>query len=76
MTTAEHIPGSFPTVMLAGQVIVQGITDTVKLQLLVLPAISVAVQVTVVVPTAKQVPDAGEQLTVGIGQLSAGVGVV
>jgi len=51
-------------------------TDTVKLQLAVLPLASVAVQVTVVVPTAKQVPDGGEQATVTPGQLSLAVGVV
>jgi hypothetical protein len=38
--------------------------------------VSVAVQVTVVVPTAKQVPDTGAQLTVAPGQLSLAVGVV
>ena len=38
---------------------------------------SVAVHVTVVVPTAKLDPDAGTQLAVGAGaQLSVGVGVV
>jgi hypothetical protein len=63
--------------MLAGQVTVQGTTVTVKVQLAVLLDESVAVQVTVVVPTAKQLPDAGTQFTVGGGvQLSVAGGVV
>src|SRR5262249_28654747 len=42
-----------------------------------LPELSVAVQVTVVVPRGKQLPDAGEQTTGlgGSGQLSVAVGV-
>ena len=51
-------------------------TVTLKLQVLLLPVASVAVQVTVVVPTANAVPLAGAQLAVAPGQLSAGVGVV
>ena len=51
-------------------------TVTVKLQALLLPCASLAVQVTVVVPTAKAVPLAGLQLAVAPGQLSAGDGVV
>ena len=50
-------------------------TDTVKVQALVLPAASVAVQVTVVTPLLKLAPLAGEQLTLVPGQLSANVGV-
>jgi hypothetical protein len=57
-------------------VIVQSLTVTVKLQLAMFVAASLAVQVTVVVPTAKQLPEAGKQLAVGFGQLSEGVGVV
>jgi hypothetical protein len=48
--------------MLTGQVIAgacASTTFTVKVQLDVLPAASVAVAVTVVVPTAKKLPDAG-----------------
>ncbi len=37
---------------------------------------SVAVHVTVVVPAAKVEPDAGEQTTVGVPQLSVAVGLV
>jgi len=57
-------------------VIVQGITLTVKVQLAVFAEASVAVQVTVVVPTANVEPLAGAQTAVAPGQLSAGVGVV
>src|SRR5437764_13429218 len=48
---------------------------TVKVQVLVLPEASVAVQVTVVVPLAKLEPEAGEQLVVTPGQLSLAVGL-
>jgi hypothetical protein len=47
----------------------------VKLQVLVWPAESVAVQLTVVVPPANVEPDAGAQLTVTPGQLSVAVAV-
>src|SRR5262245_39554984 len=46
------------------------VTVTVKVQLLVLPAASAAVQVTGVVPVPKLEPDGGVQLTVTPGQLS------
>jgi hypothetical protein len=49
-------------------------TLTVKLQLAVLPEVSVAVQVTVVVPAGKIEPDGGTQATVTPGQLSEAVG--
>ena len=45
-----------------------------KLQVAVLPDMSVAVQVTVVAPTAKQDPDAGLHAAVTIGQLSVATG--
>jgi hypothetical protein len=60
--------------MFAGQVIAHSWTVTVKEQFAVLPEASVAVQVTVVVPGLKQVPDAGVQETVTPGQLSFAVG--
>jgi hypothetical protein len=60
--------------MFAGQVIVQFCTVTVNEQFAVLPEASVAVQVTVVVPGLKQVPDAGAQETVTPGQLSLAAG--
>jgi len=46
----------------------------VKLHVAVLPDASVAVQFTVVVPTAKQDPDAGLHTVVAPGQLSLAVG--
>jgi hypothetical protein len=49
-------------------------TVTVKLHVAVLPDVSVAVQVTVVVPTGKQDPDGGLQLAVTPGQLSLATG--
>ena len=49
-------------------------TVTVKLQLAVLLDASVAVQVTVVVPTLNGEPDAGLQVNVTPGQLSLTVG--
>jgi len=63
--------------MLFGQVIAQGTTVTVNEQLEsgLSGLSSEAVQVTVVVPGGKQVPDAGEQLTVALPQLSVAVGV-
>lgn len=57
-----------------GQVIVQGATVTVKEHVAVLADVSLAVQVTVVVPTAKSDPDGGAQPEVTPGQLSAAVG--
>jgi hypothetical protein len=50
------------------------LTITVKLQLLVLPAASVAVQVTGVVPVLKLEPVGGVQVTVTPGQLSVAAG--
>ena len=50
------------------------VTVTVKLQLAVLPEVSVAVQVTVVVPLEKVDPEGGLQLVVTPEQLSAAVG--
>ena len=48
-------------------------TEMVKEQVAVLPEASVAVQVTVVTPTGKQVPEGGLQTTVTPGQLSDAV---
>jgi len=65
--------------MLAGQVIVGGwlsTTVTLKLQVPVLPEESVAVQVTVFVPLANVLPEAGAQTTVAPPQLSLADGVV
>jgi hypothetical protein len=55
--------------MSEGQVIAGGVvstTVTVKLQLTLFPLVSVAVQVTVVVPIEKSEPDSGAQTTVGL----------
>jgi len=82
VTTAPHWPGSLFFVMLAGQVIAQGTTVTVKEHVVsgLSGLVSEAVQVTVVVPGAKQVPDGGEHVTVAglpaLGQLSVAVGGV
>jgi hypothetical protein len=76
LTTAVQTPVSVPCVMLDGHVTTGAsvsVMVTVKAHVAVLPEASVAVQVTVVVPTAKQVPEAGEQLTVTPGQLSVAV---
>ena len=66
--------------MFAGQAIVGAcvsVTVTEKVQELLLPLGSVAVQVTLVVPFAKVEPLAGEQVTVAVpGQLSFADGVV
>ena len=63
--------------MFEGHVIAQicCVTVIVKLQVPVFCEASVAVQVTVVVPNAKHVPEAGKQFTVAL-QLSSAVGVV
>jgi hypothetical protein len=64
--------------MSAGQAMVgssASFTVTVKLQVSVLPLVSVAVQTTVVVPTGKNVPLAGLHAIVAPGQLSLAVAV-
>ena len=63
---------------MAGQTATGGsvsLTVTVKLHVFVLPAASVAVQATGVVPVPKLEPPAGLQVTVTPGQLSLAVGV-
>jgi hypothetical protein len=61
--------------MSVGQVIeVQVMTVTVNEQLAVRADASVAVQLTVVVPSGKVEPEAGVQLVVTPGQLSVAVG--
>ncbi len=59
-----------------GQVTVQGMTLTVNVQVAsgLCALVSLAVQVTVVVPTTKTEPEAGTQTTVGAPQLSLAVG--
>src|SRR5207247_1254880 len=72
-TTLLQSPSAAFTVKSLGHVMTGGsvlLTVTVKVQLEVLPCPSVAVLVTVVVPTAKLVPLAGLLDTVTPGQLS------
>ena len=62
--------------MLAGQVIVHGFcTVILNVQVPWLFDVSVAVHVTVVIPTGKHVPDAGAHTTDCIAQLSLPAGV-
>jgi hypothetical protein len=79
VTTALHWPTSALLVMFAGQVMLgawPSLTVTVNEQLALRPAASVAVQVTVVAPSAKLEPDGGTQLTgTWPGQLSVAVAV-
>src|SRR5688500_2186840 len=63
--------------MLGGQVISgasRSCTFTVKEQEAVFPPASVTVQVTLVTPTGKKLPEGGTQTTVGLGQLSVTTG--
>jgi hypothetical protein len=71
-----HIPTSAFVNTSAGQVIVGAsvsLTMTLNVQLVLLPQPSVAVQVTLLVPTVKVVPLAGEQSVVTLVQLSLAV---
>ena len=77
-TTAPHWPESLLTMMSPWQCAAGGsvsLTVTLKLQAAELSAASVAIQVTVVVPIAKKLPLGGEQVVVGLGQLSVVVTV-
>ena len=72
-TTVEHEPGSALRVMLSGQVTTGGvasITVTVKVPVRVLPTASVAVLVTIVVPSGNVEPDGGLDETVAGEQSS------
>jgi len=78
VTTAEHTFGSVGLIMFDGQLIVGfsvSLTVTVNEQVVaeVLPLVSVAEQVTGVVPFGNVEPDAGLQLAVAPGQLSLAV---
>jgi hypothetical protein len=55
-------------------IVPSGRTVTVNEHVLVLAEVSVAVAVTVVVPTGKKLPDAGDEMTVTPGKLSVAVG--
>jgi hypothetical protein len=74
---AEHWPGSVLTVTPAGAVMVGdsvSFTVTVKLHVAVLPAASVAMQLTVLAPFGKVEPVGGSHATVTPGALSVAVG--
>ena len=78
VTIWPQVAGFTLVEMFPGQLIAGGsmsFTVTVKVQALVLPAASVAVHVTVVMPLLKLVPLAGEQLTLALGQFSVKLGV-
>jgi hypothetical protein len=78
VTSALHTPGSVFCVMLAGQEMVGfwvSFTVSVKSHVAVLLELSVAVQVTVVVPFGKADPLAGEHISLTPGQLSVPVAV-
>lgn len=77
---AVQTPGSVLTVTLAGQVMAGGVTSltvtvNVQTESSAVPGALLAVQVTVVVPFGNAVPEAGTQVTVGMGHPSA-VGVL
>ena len=75
-TTWLHWPAAVFVTMFAGQAITGGslsFTLTAKLHVLVLPLVSVAVQVTVLMPLAKALPLAGVQSTVTPEQLSVAI---
>jgi hypothetical protein len=80
VTTAEHWPIGALVLTLAGQVIdgaCVSLTVTVNEQLAELPAASITLQLTVVVPFGNVEPEAGLHVTEPMpGQLSVAVGVV
>ena len=79
LTIAVQTPASVDCVILAGQVSVGGVTSltvTEKVQEVVLPMPSVAVQVTLVAPFGKAYPGAGLQTVFTVEQLSVAVGGV
>jgi hypothetical protein len=79
VTIAEQAPAEAGCVIFAGQMMLGGVasvTVTVNVHCAVLFELSVAVQVTVVVPLLKVDPEAGLQATLTPRQLSDPVGVV
>ena len=77
VTVAVEELGSVPFEISDGQVILGfwlSLTITVNVQVAVNPTASVAVQVTVVVPTLNSEPEAGLQIVATPGQLSVAVG--
>jgi hypothetical protein len=77
MTGIEHCPAGAITTISAGQEIASGsavFTVTVKLQLVLLPDLSVAVSVTVDMPIGNREPEGGELTTETTFELSEIVG--
>jgi hypothetical protein len=72
-TSASHCTVTFGGQVMDGASV--SLTVTVKLQLAVLPAASVAAHITVVVPLANAEPDGGEQVTVALPESSLAVTV-
>jgi hypothetical protein len=71
VTIALHVPGAPGCTISEGQVRLSGwqsLTVILNEQLLWLLAVSVAVQLTVVAPTGKLEPDAGEQISCTVPQ--------
>jgi xanthine/CO dehydrogenase XdhC/CoxF family maturation factor len=60
--------------MVGAVFVAEEFTVTLKAQVLVLPAASVAVQVTIVSPSGNTEPEGGAQLAVTPGQLSVVIG--
>ena len=78
VTTASHRPGSLLTIISEGQVTTgssSSFTVTLKVHTSVLPAASVAVTVTSVVPIGNTLPEAGTLEDVTPGQLSVAVAI-
>jgi hypothetical protein len=78
VTLAAHWPTVLSTVLLAGQVAEGGslsFTVTVNWQVSCKPPASLAIQVTVVTPFGKAMPDGGLHSTTTPGQLSVALAV-
>lgn len=79
LTIAPHCPGSLFWTILVGQLATgssSSVTITLNIQLDMLPAASVAVTVTGVVPNGKVEPDGGLAVEVAPGQASVGAGIM
>jgi hypothetical protein len=79
VTVAVHVPIGAACMMFIGHMMVGfcvSLTVTVNMHIAIFIEASVAVHVTVVVPTLNIEPDVGLHITVAPGQLSIAVGVV
>ncbi len=77
VATPVHNPGEAFTEILAGQLMNGGVTSltvTVNEQLVAFPLTSVATPTTVVVPKANTDPEAGDEVTEAMAQLSDAFG--